>query len=64
MIADQYIPDSTSLAGSICGGIGAGAYQSVQTRGIRPIATDLESIDGVIRAYLEGGLIDRVERLH
>jgi len=48
----------------ICGGMGAGAYQSMQARGIRPIVTGLESIDEAIRAYLEGSLIDQVERLH
>ncbi len=48
----------------ICGGMGAGAYQSMQTRGIQPIVTDMESIDEAITAYLEGSLIDQVERLH
>lgn len=48
----------------ICGGMGAGAYQALQARGIRPIVTDLESIDEAIKAYLDGSLIDQVERLH
>ena len=48
----------------ICGGMGAGAYQSMQARGIRPLVTDLESIDEAIQAYLDGSLIDQVERLH
>lgn len=48
----------------LCGGMGAGAYQSMQARNIQPIVTDLESIDEAIRAYLEGRLIDQVERLH
>ena len=48
----------------ICGGMGAGAYQSMQARGIQPIVTDKESIDEAIQAYLEGHLVDQVERLH
>jgi predicted Fe-Mo cluster-binding NifX family protein len=48
----------------ICGGMGAGAYQSMQARGIQPIMTDIASIEEAIQAYLEGRLIDRVERLH
>jgi predicted Fe-Mo cluster-binding NifX family protein len=48
----------------ICGGMGAGAYQSMQARGILPIVTDLESINEAITAYLDGSLIDRIERLH
>lgn len=48
----------------LCGGMGAGAYQSMQARGIQPVVTDLRSIDEAIAAYLEGRLVDRVDRLH
>ncbi len=48
----------------LCGGMGAGAYASMQQRGIKPLVTDLRSIDEAIQAYLEGRLVDRVDRLH
>jgi predicted Fe-Mo cluster-binding NifX family protein len=48
----------------ICGGMGQGAYESMRTRGIRPIVTDLASIDEAVTACAEGRLVDLVERLH
>jgi predicted Fe-Mo cluster-binding NifX family protein len=48
----------------LCGGMGAGAYASMQTRGIKPLVTDIRSIDEALQAYLEGRLVDRVDRLH
>jgi hypothetical protein len=36
----------------------------MQVRGIKPIVTDVRSIDEAITAYLEGHLVDQVERLH
>ena len=48
----------------ICGGMGAGAYESMQARGIKPIVTDIRSIDEAVQAYLAGNLVDQVERLH
>ncbi len=48
----------------LCGGMGAGAYASMQQRGIKPLVTDLRAIDEALQAYLEGRLVDRVDRLH
>ena len=48
----------------ICGGMGGGAYQSMQARGIRPIVTDITDIDQAILAYIEGKIVDKIERLH
>ncbi len=48
----------------LCGGMGAGAYESMRQRGIRPVVTDLSSIDEAVRAYVQGQLVDRVDRLH
>lgn len=48
----------------ICGGMGTGAYQSMETFGIKPIVTKIESIDEAIDAYLQGNLIDQTDRLH
>jgi len=48
----------------LCGGMGAGAYASMQTRGIKPVVTEIHSIDEAIQAYITGQLVDHVERLH
>jgi predicted Fe-Mo cluster-binding NifX family protein len=48
----------------ICGGMGAGAYASMQARDIKPVVTDIKSIDEAVQAYLAGHLTDQVERLH
>jgi predicted Fe-Mo cluster-binding NifX family protein len=48
----------------LCGGMGAGAYESMRARGIKPVVTDLVSIDEAVRAFIEGRLIDQTERLH
>ena len=48
----------------LCGGMGAGAYQSLHAAGIRPIVTDLLDIDEATRAYIEGRIVDRIDMLH
>jgi predicted Fe-Mo cluster-binding NifX family protein len=48
----------------LCRGMGAGAYESMQRAGIRPIVTDIASIDEAVQAYLDGQIVDRVDRLH
>jgi len=45
-------------------GMGAGAYASMQQAGIRPVVTDLPTIDAAVQAYLAGALTDHVEKLH
>jgi len=48
----------------ICGGMGMGAYQSMQVFGITPIVTDVTDIDEALQAYLSGNLRDQTEKLH
>ena len=48
----------------ICRGMGYGAYQSMAEYGIKPVVTDLETIDAAVQAYLEGRLVDHPEKLH
>ncbi len=48
----------------LCRGMGMGAYQSMQIRGIRPVVTDISDIDEAIKAYINGNIVDRVELLH
>jgi predicted Fe-Mo cluster-binding NifX family protein len=48
----------------LCGGMGAGAYQSMQERGIQPVVTEIALIDEAIKAFIEGRIVDRTDRLH
>ena len=48
----------------LCGGMGSGAYQSMLSRGIRPVVTDLTSIDEAVIAYAQGTIVDRTDLLH
>ena len=48
----------------LCGGMGAGAYESMKQANIRPVVTDVENIDEAVQAYVEGRLVDHTERLH
>ncbi len=48
----------------LCGGMGAGAYQSMVERGIKPVVTEITSIDEAVRAYVEGRIVDRTDWLH
>lgn len=48
----------------LCGGMGMGAYQSMVTRGIKPVVTDIREIDRAVMAYVEGKIVDQVDRLH
>ncbi len=48
----------------ICGGMGMGAYQSMQALGITPIVTEKSDIEELLQAYLDGSLKDQTEMLH
>jgi len=48
----------------LCGGMGRGAYESMRAQGIKPVVTDDTSIDEAVRAYIEGRIVDRTDRLH
>jgi predicted Fe-Mo cluster-binding NifX family protein len=45
-------------------GMGAGAYESMRQAGVRPVVTDIVTIDEAVQAYLDGRIIDHTERLH
>ena len=48
----------------LCRGMGRGAYESMQVRGIKPVVTDIELIDEAALAYAEGRIVDLTDRLH
>jgi predicted Fe-Mo cluster-binding NifX family protein len=55
------IADSQVL---IAGGMGMGAYESLKSRGIETIITDVSNIDQAVNLYLKGQLPNLKERLH
>jgi len=48
----------------MAGGMGWGAYESMKSRGIEPIVTDVRNIDEAVSLYLKGELPNLMERLH
>ena len=45
-------------------GMGAGAYQSMEQAKIRPILTDIPTIDDAVQAVVNGQIVDHQEKLH
>jgi len=54
----------TDCEALLCRGMGMGAYESMKARGIRPVVTDIASIDEAVKAYIDGKIVDRVDKLH
>lgn len=48
----------------IAGGMGWGAYESMKSRGIEPVVTDVGDIEGAVTLYLQDRLPNLMERLH
>ncbi len=48
----------------LCRGMGMGAYESMKVRGIRPVVTDIAAIDEAVMAYIEGIIVDQIDKLH
>jgi predicted Fe-Mo cluster-binding NifX family protein len=48
----------------LAGGMGQGMLQNLEQADIRPILTEVKSIQEAILAFLEGKLVDRSERVH
>jgi len=57
----QAIADCEAI---ICGGMGAGAYESMRQLNIQPVVTDIRGIDEAVQAYVDKKLIDHTELLH
>jgi predicted Fe-Mo cluster-binding NifX family protein len=54
----------TDCEAVLCRGMGRGAFENLKSRGIRPLITDIAQIDDAILAYVEGIIVDHVEKLH
>jgi predicted Fe-Mo cluster-binding NifX family protein len=64
---DRHILMAESIADCealLCRGMGAGAYNSMLQRGIRPVVTDIVAIDEAVLAYAGGRNVDHTELLH
>jgi predicted Fe-Mo cluster-binding NifX family protein len=64
---DKHMQMSEAIADCeaiLCRGMGMGAYQSMQVRGIRPIVTDISNIDEAVLTYVKGEIVNHTERLH
>jgi predicted Fe-Mo cluster-binding NifX family protein len=48
----------------IAGGMGWGAYDSLKSRGIEALVTDVEDIEEAVNLYVQGKLPNLMERLH
>jgi len=48
----------------LAGGMGWGAYESMQSYNIKPIVTDVKSINEAVQLYLDDKLTNLMERLH
>ncbi len=48
----------------LAGGMGWGAYDSMRSRGIETIITDVKNIDEAVGLYIGGKLSNLMERLH
>jgi predicted Fe-Mo cluster-binding NifX family protein len=48
----------------LCRGMGMGAYESMKVYGILPIVTDIVAIDDAVKAYIDGSIVDHIDRLH
>jgi predicted Fe-Mo cluster-binding NifX family protein len=57
----QTIEDCQAL---FAGGMGWGAYDSLKSRGIETVVTDVDTIDEAVNLYVQGKLPNLMERLH
>jgi predicted Fe-Mo cluster-binding NifX family protein len=61
LLMAEAIQDCEAL---LCGGMGKGAYESMKAAGIRPVVTDISNIEEAILAFVNGQIVDLVDRLH
>ena len=45
-------------------GMGRGAYMALEEANIRPIVTDIETIEEAVLAYVRGDIVDHTDKLH
>ena len=58
------VANITDCQALIAGGMGYGAFQSLQSAGIEPFITDVEGVEEAVCIYAEGKLVNLMEKLH
>jgi predicted Fe-Mo cluster-binding NifX family protein len=48
----------------LCRGMGMGAYESMKARNIHPVVTDIADIEEAVMAFVNGQIVNHIERLH
>lgn len=48
----------------LSGGMGWGAFESMQQAGIKTVVTDITNIEQAVQAYLDGTIVERSDLLH
>ncbi len=48
----------------IAGGMGMGAYEALRQKGLEVVLTEVRSVEEAVRAYVNGGLVHREDRVH
>jgi predicted Fe-Mo cluster-binding NifX family protein len=48
----------------LCGGMGMSAYQNMRKQKIQAIITTVRDIEEAVATYLDGKLVDHIEKLH
>ena len=61
LLMTEAIVDCEAL---LCRGMGRGAYESMKIRNILPLVTNIANIDEAIMAYVNGQIVDHIEKLH
>lgn len=61
---NQMLDPVADCAAVIAGGMGMGAYRSIEQANMRPFITTLRDAEEAARAYIAGTLTDHPERLH
>lgn len=60
----QMAKDITDCEVVVCGGMGRGAYVSMQNLNIRPLVTTIQNVDEALTSFINGTLEDHAELLH
>ena len=60
----QMAKDITDCEVVVCGGMGRGAYVSMQNLNIRPLVTTVQGVDEALTSFINGTLEDHTELLH
>jgi predicted Fe-Mo cluster-binding NifX family protein len=61
---NQMIAAITDCEVLLARGMGRGAYLALEEAHITPVVTDIASIEEAVNAYLQGSIVNHIEKLH